>query len=249
MNTRIFWIAAVGLSTATLAGAAEEVWVPGLTEPFKDVTLSVAVPGTVATRYFREGDFVKQGQVVLDLDKKLEELGVQRRKLVADQLKQDLDGTRYVFEHGKSVSAEDLAKKEVEYKVAVVDYDTTVEQLRKRQVFAPMDGYITAYFVEVGEDRRAQDPVVRMAETRRCYFVSNIEAKAGAPLKAGQTAQLQIDSGAGVVPFEGKIVFVSPVVDPASGLMRVKVLFDNPDGKIRPGVAGRMKLEGTTDGR
>jgi hypothetical protein len=28
----------------------------------------------------------------------------------------------------------------------------------------------------------------------------------------------------------------------------VKVLFSNPDGKIRPGVAGKMKLEGAVNG-
>ena len=48
----------------------------------------------------------------------------------------------------------------------------------------------------------------------------------------------------------GKIVFISPVVDPASGLQKVKVLFDNAEGKIRPGVSGfYMKLaqpDGTT---
>ncbi|MHB8519224.1 MAG: efflux RND transporter periplasmic adaptor subunit [Limisphaerales bacterium] len=241
-------LTAAWLCAGGIARGQNGVWVSGLTESFKDVILSASVPGTVAARYFREGDFVKKGQVIVELDKKLEELSVQRHKLVADQLKIDVDGTRYVFEHGKSVSAEDLAKKELDYQVALVDYDTAVEQLRKRQTFAPMDGYVIGFFVEVGEDRKAQDPVVRLAETRRCYFISNVEAKAGARLKADQTVQLQVDTGAAPAPFEGKIVFVSPVVDPASGLMRVKVLFENPEGKIRPGVAGKMKLEGATDG-
>ncbi|MBU6399081.1 MAG: efflux RND transporter periplasmic adaptor subunit [Verrucomicrobia bacterium] len=230
-----------------LAHASDGVWAPGLTEPYRDVTLAAEVPGVVAARLYREGDFVKKGQVIVELDKRLEELAVQRHKLVADQLKTDLDGTRYVFEHGKSVSAEDLAKKEVEYRVAVVDYQTAEVELRKRQVRAPMDGYITEFLVQVGESRKAQDAVVRMAETRRCYFISNVDAKLGAELRVGQAVPLEIDGSHGPVAFEGKIVFVSPVVDPASGLLRVKALFENPDGKIRPGVAGRIKLEGKPD--
>jgi multidrug efflux pump subunit AcrA (membrane-fusion protein) len=88
-----------------------------------------------------------------------------------------------------------------------------------------------------------------MAETRQCYFVSNVEAKTGWNLKTGQTVQLQIETGPGLAPVQGTVVFVSPVVDPASGLMRVKVLFSNLDGKIRPGVAGKMRLEGVANGK
>jgi hypothetical protein len=38
------------------------------------------------------------------------------------------------------------------------------------------------------------------------------------------------------------IEYASPVVDPASGLREVKVLFDNPTGDVQPGVAGSMTV-------
>src|SRR5438477_12787358 len=58
------------------------IFVAGVTEPFKDVTVSASVPGTIAARHFPEGAFVKEGQIVIDLDHQLEELEVARRKLV-----------------------------------------------------------------------------------------------------------------------------------------------------------------------
>ena len=60
--------------------------------------------------------------------------------------------------------------------------------------------------------------------------------------KLGQTVKLEIDSGAAPVAIEGKISFLSPVVEPASGLQKVKVIFDNADGRVRPGLAGKMIL-------
>ena len=45
------------------------------------------------------------------------------------------------------------------------------------------------------------------------------------------------------IKLKGKIVFLSPVVDPASGLQKVRVLFDNTEGQVRPGVAGKMLIE------
>ena len=47
----------------------------------------------------------------------------------------------------------------------------------------------------------------------------------------------------GTAALTGKVVFLSPVVDPASGLQKVKLLFDNADGKVRPGLAGKLFIE------
>jgi multidrug efflux pump subunit AcrA (membrane-fusion protein) len=58
----------------------------------------------------------------------------------------------------------------------------------------------------------------------------------------GQPVKLEIESGSSALSVEGRVDFVSPVVDPASGLLKVKVLFENREGKIRPGVAGVMIL-------
>jgi multidrug efflux pump subunit AcrA (membrane-fusion protein) len=40
----------------------------------------------------------------------------------------------------------------------------------------------------------------------------------------------------------GRVAFVSPVVEPASGLMMVKVEFPNADGQVRPGVPAAMVI-------
>jgi multidrug efflux pump subunit AcrA (membrane-fusion protein) len=68
-----------------------------------------------------------------------------------------------------------------------------------------------------------------------------VEARAGHNLQPGQQVNLEIDAGRGApVQLAGKVNFVSPVVDPASGLMKVKVIFENSNGAVRPGVAGKM---------
>jgi len=231
------------LSGTARVWAASEGRVAGITEPLLDVTVSVPVAGTVTARCFAEGDFVKKGQVILELDKRIEELAMTRRQLVVETLKTDLEGTRHLFSTTKSVSKDDLDKKELEYRVAEVDYQTAVEQLRRRQIVAPIDGFIAEILPEVGEDCRAQDPVVRIVDTRQCYFVANVDAKAGHGLGKDQKMALSIEAGASPTAVEGVVTFVSPIVDPASGLMKVKILFLNREGNIRPGVAGELQLK------
>ena len=65
-------------------------------------------------------------------------------------------------------------------------------------------------------------------------------------LRPGQSVNLEIDSGPSTVLIQGTISFVSPVVDAASGLMKIKVIFDNPEARVRPGVAGKLTFEDLT---
>ena len=118
-----------------------------------------------------------------------------------------------------------------------------VEQLRKRSITAPCAGYIAEITRHVGESCQPYQPLIRLVDTRRCYFISNIEAKDADKLKLEQKVKLEIETGASAIVLEGKVSFLSPVVDPASGLAKVKILFDNASNKVRPGIAGKMRLE------
>jgi RND family efflux transporter MFP subunit len=234
------------LCSSLLIAADNAVTVLGLTEPVLDSTLSSPVTGVVGARKFKEGEFVKRGQVIVELDKKLEELEQQRRQRLTEYLKADLETTRSLFaKPNSSIKKETLDKLQLDYDVSVVDHKMAQEALQRRLIAAPFDGYIVEFFVEVGEACEIERPVVRLVDTRRCNFVGHIEAKAGHGLKLDQPVSLEIEAGITPVMVQGKISYISPVVDPASGLMKVKAAFDNPDAKIRPGVAGKMLLTDT----
>jgi RND family efflux transporter MFP subunit len=215
----------------------------GVTEPLVDVLLSLPVPGIVTAIKFKEGDSVRKGDVILELDKRLEELEVQRRKLVVDTRKMDFDATVTLFEKTTGVSREELSKKEADYKVAMVEHQMAETELARRMIVAPNHGVITDLILDVGESMQAYQPVVRLVDPRRCVFECNLEAQAAAPLRLDQTVKLRLDTGAQPLSTTGRLMFLSPVADPASGLINVKIQFENPQGTIRPGLAGTMIFE------
>lgn len=224
--------------------AAEPRVATGITEPINDVLLSAAVAGIVNKWAFKEGDFVEQDQVILELDKNLEELEVRRRELVVENRKADWEALKALLEKSSiSVKKDDYEKAETDYKIAEVERDAAVEALRRRSVAAPGPGYIVQIMRRVGEACEPFQALIRLVDTRRCYFVSNIEAQAAEHLRLHQKVRLEIPQASGTARFEGEVTFLSPVIDPASGLQRVKVLFDNSQGRIRPGVAGTMYFE------
>lgn len=247
----------------------QQLSVAGITEPITDITLNAIAEGTIAKIHFTEGATVKKGQAILELDKRLEALEVGRRKLVweskaeleaaaaqAATLKALLASTRELFESTRSVSKDELIRLELEYKLAVsekqrlevteirekIEYEMALETLARRSLRAPIQGTIIKLFLDKGESCEQTQPLVHLVNTSKCIFVCNIEEWAGRTLEKGQTVDLKIKIGSDTVDKKGTVIFASPVVDSASGLLEVKAAFDNTDGTVRPGISGDLIL-------
>ena len=258
------------LCTLIPVAAAAQQWTPrGITEPYRDATLSATVSEQVSAIICKEGEFVPAGTVILELDREEETLEVDRRRLISeskaeltaarqrlDTLRLELEGTRQLYESTRSVSREELLQIELECKLAEaeleglltaekreeIEYRMAQVQLDKRLIRAPFEGVIVKIYPEVGENCTPQDPLVRIADITRCRLIVHIEAPVSRQLKEQMAVRIRFDglSNPNVLP--GTVEYISPVVDPSSGLREVKVLFDNPDGKVNPGMTGTLLL-------
>jgi multidrug efflux pump subunit AcrA (membrane-fusion protein) len=95
-------------------------------------------------------------------------------------------------------------------------------------------------FKDLGERCEDEQPVLRLVDTRRIVFVGHVEPQKASTLKIGQPVRLQVDGNESGSTLAGTLVYLSPVVDAASGLLRIKAEFDNPEGRLRPGVGARL---------
>jgi len=247
----------------------QQLSISGFTEPYVDALLGISVTGRVAKIHLPEGTTVEKGQVILELDQELEELEVQRRKLLwtsraevqsaarqVKTLRSHLNATKKLYKTTGSVPREELENQELEHALAVdelkrledaekrekIEYGFAQQQLSRRSLRAPFSGQIAELLIDVGENCELDTPLVHLVNTHRGYFVANVEVNVSQKLSMGQTVELQLQSGLETVSRNAEIVFISPVVDPASGLRKIKAQFDNSDGSIIPGVAGVMIL-------
>jgi RND family efflux transporter MFP subunit len=247
----------------------EPLSISGITEPIGNVTLSAIAVGTISTIFVKEGTFVKKGAVILELDKQVEELEAERRKLIWESkaevkaaavrvstLKSLLGSTRELFKSTGSVSREELEKMELEYEIAEaekerletaeererIEYEMAREALQKRSLVSPIQGTVIKLFLKEGESCQENKPLAQVVDTSSGIFVNNVEEWVGRTLRTGQSVDLKIRTGNESIAKKGTIIFVSPVVDSASGLLEVKTEFDNSDGSVRPGISGSMIL-------
>ncbi len=230
------------LAAAPLLPAASPYMVRALTEPMHDVVLSARVPGQVARIHHSEGDFVRAGTILVELEQRTELLEVQRRQVQLTTLEAELERTELLFKTSSSVPREELDRKRGEVEVAKVELEQAREAVAHRQVTAPFDGIITLVPVKVGEYCELARPVVRLVDSREFHAVSNADPVRTGQLRVGHPVEIEIAGAGGPLVLPGQIVFVSPVVDPASGLLRLKARFANPEGVVRPGLAGMLRI-------
>ena len=193
--SRLLWVVPLTwslFSSTHAADAADGTWANGITEAINDVVLSAPAAGIISKRPFKEGESVKAGETIIELDRRLEELEVGRRKYVLDLKKTDMETSKKIFEKTISLSREEMDKKITEFSVAEAEHALAQEQLQRRFVVAPFDGTIAGLSLDIGEACQAQQALVRLVDTRKCYFVSNIEARVGHGLKPGQTVKLEV---------------------------------------------------------
>ncbi|UCF97245.1 MAG: efflux RND transporter periplasmic adaptor subunit [Spirochaetaceae bacterium] len=246
-------------------------WTPrGITEPYRDATLSATVSEPVSAFLCAEGQFVEAGTVLLELDREEETLEVDRRRLIAESkaevtaarqrletLQLNMKATRQLFESTQSVSREELLERELECKLAEaeleglliaeereeLEYRIAQVQLEKRLIRAPFDGIIVKIYPELGENCTPQDPLIRIADITRCRLIVHLEASVSRQVKEQMDVRIRIDGAGNPKILPGTVEYISPVVDPSSGLREVKVLFDNNDGQVNPGMTGTLLLK------
>jgi len=247
----------------------------GVVHPQRDVSLSLGVGGVVAAIKAREGEFVKAGRSLLTLDDGVQVIEAKRRKVIwenraeLDSLEERMRRTdemvgdmKALFEETGAVSRDELYRLELDnfalhgrYNQLKNDKDreqlefqAAEEEIALRHLTAPIDGYITSSLFEVGEWVKPGEVVMRLVDASVCRLHLVLPNAVAATLAEGDVLPIRFEGAEEAATSEGRVTFVSVIADPASGLVEVKMTFNNPDHKVRPGVKGFVQIETRASG-
>lgn len=255
------------LSLPVTSGAAE---VEGLVYPLYDLSISANASGEVTVRNVMPGQRVNKGDEMLTIDDRLQTIELERRKIIFDDnseldaereksrlLKEMLDQSQKVYDQTGSISRDELDKIKAEYISSREKYDQLVTQKARegaeyreaekekqlRTVVAPISGVVTKIVPEQGEWVRQGDPVVHLVDADTCVARIAIPLQYTYKLKPNSEIRLTLKVENGNVHTRGKFTFISPVADPASGLVETRIEFDNRKIKIKPGIKAAINVE------
>lgn len=269
------WSLVLGLLVLPSGAALDFSTAPeGIIIPYREQTLGGVVLGKIETIHVREGEVVESGAVLIELRDELQALEVERRKLAKDRsaalefarnrmlvLREELESTQKLFEQSRSVSQEEINRKKLDYEMAVselkqleqeiglaeIDYQMAQEELEQRRIRAPHAGIITEILVEEGEISRPGQPLVSLVSIHQCYVKCYLDPKQAESLEMGQQVGVVVPLASDTIQLPGQIDLIAPTVDAASGLRQIRVLFENPDRRVAPGLSAFLVLDPPTD--
>ena len=118
-------------------------------------------------------------------------------------------------------------------------------EVSRTRISAPFGGYITHRTVEIGQTVRNLDALFRLGAFSPLFADVHLSEREAARINPGQTAMVSLGS-AGTDRIQGKVVRISPIVDDATGTVKVTVNLP-PSGKsFKPGAFVRVDIETDT---
>ncbi len=188
---------------------------------------------------FEEGDPVQKGQLLL--------------RLQNDEQKSAVEKARARLEHSRLEvkRQEELQKKGLTTEQALIDARYNFEQdrlsledaqrsLSYTEVRAPISGTVTQRLVSVGDNVTVGQPLLEIIDFSSMVARIYLPEKNLPRLKVGQKARI-VAKAVREEPYEGRVLRISPVVDAASGTVKVTVKVGDQPG-LRPGLFVNVAL-------
>jgi len=259
--------AAIAVSVATVEARPIVPWAEfsGRLEAIERVELRSRVAGVVEAVHFREGNLVKQGDLLVSIDQEtyLAELERVEAQVLAAEARVALAATEH--ERGQQlIASRNLSQRDLDTRInglreaqanlrsAEAARRTAQLNLDYTQIRAPIAGRIGRLDVTTGNLIAAGGQVLTtLLSIDPIYAAFNADEKsvidALASLPEGPRALEQIPvrlttAAGGSASVEGRLHFVDNGIDGASGTVRVRALLDNPGGRLMPGQFVRVQL-------
>ena len=108
---------------------------------------------------------------------------------------------------------------------------------------APADGFVLELMARQGGRLAPGTPLMRIADLSRIWIEVQIPEAQAQWLRAGRPAEARLPGLPGQV-FEGEVDYLYPQMNQATRSLRARLVFDNPDARLRPGMFADVSLYG-----
>lgn len=249
----------VAVATAQQGSVPLTITATGTVEPIQVANVGSQVGGVVTQIRFREGDEVRQGQVLIQLDARpfktafdQAQAALARDRAQAENARLDADRAKKLVEQSViSASEWDQKKAAADAAAAVVRGDQAAADnaqlnLRYASIRAPISGRTGKLQIHVGDLVKAasSDPLVTVNQihpVRVAFTVPESAVPQVQRYRSGKPTVLA-RSSADSTDVEGTLAFVDNGVDPTSGTLLLKGEFANKDGRLMPGQFVEVRL-------
>lgn len=212
--------------------------VQGSVDARENVNVTSKVPGIITAIYVKEGQQVKQGQVLAQVDDQVLKAGMA-------ELKTQLELATTLYEKQQNLWSQKIGS-EVQFLSAKNNKEslerkmgTMQDQLNQTRIIAPISGSVDAVIAKIGDAAQPGAPAFRVVNSNNLKVVANVAESYAGKIKTGDEVVV-------VFPdiqkeMRTRITFASRLIDPLSRTIKVEVGL-KPDAALRPNMIARIRI-------
>lgn len=232
----------LALTTAQAAGGTREniqqeaatLELKGLLVPLHQANLSSRATGVIRTMK-EEGEEFKKDEIVVSMDDDNERLAVDSARSVLNVRTHELQSSNDLQKKG-SESESNRRIAQANFETAEIQLKQAQVALEKKSVHVPFEGVVTKRIRQPGEATDNYLPLLTVVDLSQLYLETYLPANRLRDVQPGQQVEVSVPDLSSK-KFTGKVEFIAPVIDAASGDFRMKILLDNRDRALRSGMS------------
>ncbi|HEX9972796.1 MAG TPA: efflux RND transporter periplasmic adaptor subunit [bacterium] len=219
-----------------------------------EVKVFSKIPDRIEKLFVEVGDEVRKGQpiakvIATTIEQAVlqAEAGLVAAKAQEANLRVEFErAQRLMNENAMSAQQFDAIKTQCEAVKAQAEQaeamaKTAKSQLADATITAPISGIVGNRYFEAGDVVNPGMPLVTVVQMERVKIIFNATEEDLGRLALGQKSRIKVKTY-GDIPFEGKVVKISPVLDPMTRMAEIEILINNPDRKLKPGMYARVEV-------
>ena len=231
-------------TSVTTVVANEATWpsnltVVGTAAAIRGVTVSADLPGTVDKIHFESGQWVKEGDILVELDTRAEKAQLANVEAQRDLAKINYGRLEQLVKEGVTARSE--------YDNALAQQKATEAQvgeiraaIARKTIRAPFSGGLGLRQVNLGQYLAAGNAIVSLQALNPIYVNFGVPQQVVSQMKPGRAVHVS-NSGTGMA-FDGRITALDSVVNESTRNIQIQATLGNPGNKLRPGMFVEVTL-------
>ncbi len=204
------------------------------------VMLRPEVSGRISRLGFRDGQRVKRGQLLVQLDDTLQGAQLQQAEAQASIARTNLQRNRELVA-ANFVSQSVVDQSAAALQVADAQVALARAQLARMRIEAPFDGVAGIRSVSVGDYVKDGADLVNVEDLSSVWLDFRLPERYVSRIKAGQPVEAQLDALPGKA-FKGQVDAVDSLLDANGRSLLVRARLPNTNGELRSGMFARTRV-------
>ena len=196
--------------------------------------------GRISKLPYHEGDVVKKGTLLVQLDDAFLQTDVSIAKASKEQAKLDLSRLKKLL--AKKISTEEeVARARTTFNLAVAEEQRQTTRLQRSSITAPIDGLITKRFYEPGDMLPPQSHIHTIVDPTALRLKVSLAERWLPHIKNDQAVTLHIDA-LGDIDFMGKITRIHPTIDASTHKGIIEITLNQVSKGVSIGQFARAEI-------